>query len=99
MQWWNGSESSRPRSLSQMCICNSRVRSLTPASRDDLVDIVDSIDCRNDSAQEEQAEWLEQDAKPWIALGKDRTKHYGLVLGAYCLIAHNSDYSTPREAL
>src|SRR5271155_1711756 len=57
------------------------------------------MDYRNDSVREELAEWLERDAKPWIPLGKDQTKHYRLVPGAYCLIAHNDDYNTPHEML
>lgn len=80
-------------------ISNSRVRGLTPVSQDDLINKVDSMDYRNDSAQEELAEWLERDVKPWIPLGKDQTKHYRLVPGAYCLIAHNDDYNTPHEML
>jgi hypothetical protein len=80
-------------------ISNSMVRSLTPVSRDDLINKVDSMDYRSSSAREELAEWLERDVKAWIPIGKDQKGYYRLVPGAYCLIAHNDDYNAPHKLL
>jgi hypothetical protein len=80
-------------------ITESTVRSLTPVDRNNVINKVDSMDYRNDDAQTELVDWLERDAKPWIPIGKDQTRHYRLVPGAYCLIAHNDDYNTPHEML
>jgi hypothetical protein len=80
-------------------ISNSTLRTLTPVDRDVLINKVDQMNYRNDPEQAELVDWLERDAKPWIPIGKDQKEHYRLVPGAYCLMAHKVDYSTPREML
>jgi len=80
-------------------ITNSTIRDLTPVDRDDLINKVDRMNYRNDHEQAELIDWMERDMKPWIPIGKDQTKYYRLVPGAYCLMAHNVDYNMPREML
>ena len=80
-------------------ISNSTVRDLTPVDRDEVINFVDSMNYRNDYSQSVLVDWLERDAKAWIPIGKDRTDHYRLVPGAYCLMPHNVDYNTPRSML